>query len=241
VRITRMAVIVSAAALSLAGLTACGGDSDEKSNAGTEAKALADETVALVKQAGHLKMVGGGDDEGTKTEMDVCVRKGADLKGTMKQDGAPVELIQVGNDSYMKADPAYWVKFMGGEGVPASNADAVVQALTGKYMKSSGGEGDDSSNMSDFFDGSTDGVTKGETVKIDGKKLIPLSKKQKDGKDTTTLYVPEKGKPFPVLVKVDGESKMEIKLSQGKGTCEPTVPPADQIVDAEALSKLENA
>jgi hypothetical protein len=239
VRTTRMAVIVSAAVIGLTGLTACGGD-DEKSNAKTEAKALADETVALLKKVDDFRMVGGGESDGSKMEMDICVRKGMDFKGTMKMDGSPVEVIKIGQDLYMKADAAFWAKSMGGEGGPGEGMDAMSKLMAGKYMKTpADGDGDGFDDPSDFFDGSSDGVVKGEPVKIDGKKLIPLSKKDKDGA-TTTVFVPEKGKPYPVLIKQD-QDKTEIKLSRGKNKCEPAVPPADQIVDADALSKLGDA
>ncbi|MYV99753.1 hypothetical protein [Streptomyces sp. SID3343] len=235
-RTTRVAVLVSAAVIGLTGLTACGGD-DEKSNAKTDAKALADEAVNLLKQVDDFKMVGSGESDGSKMEMDVCVHKGADLKGTMKMDGSPVEMIKVGKDLYMKADAAFWAKSMGGEGGPVEGMDAMSKLMAGKYMKTpADSDGDNFGDPSDFFDGSTDGVTKGDVVKIDGKKLIPLSKKDKEGA-TTTLFVPEKGKPYPVLIKKD-DDKTELKLSRGKDKCEPAVPPADQIVDADALSKL---
>lgn len=234
-RIPRMAIAVSAAALAFAGLTACGGD-EEKSNVGTDAKALADETMSLLADVEDFKMVGGGTDEDkTSMEMDLCIRKGADAKGTMKMDGAPVEIIKVGSDMFMKADAAAWTKIFGGEG-----SSEMAKLVAGKYMKTSATEEDEEGGgldtITDFFGDSTDGVTKGDVVKIDGKSLIPLSKEQKDGKDTTTLYVPEKGKPYPVLVKVEGESNMSMKLSRGKSKCDPVAPPADQVVDADALS-----
>jgi len=230
-RIPRMAIAVSATALAFAGLTACGDDKEEKSNVGTEAKALADEAMSLLAGV-DFQMVGGGTDEDkTPTEMDLCIRKGVDVKGTMKMDGSPVEMIQVGNDRYMKADAAFWSKLTGGEDGPNPE---MGKLMAGKYMKTTAEDDDD--KVSDFFDGSTDGVTKGEPVDIEGKSLIPLSKKQKDGKDTTTVYVPEKGKPYPALVKIEGGTNMSMKLSRDKAKCEPAAPPADQVVDAEALS-----
>jgi hypothetical protein len=231
-----VAVIVSAAVIGLTGLTACGGD-DEKSNAKTEAKALADEAIDLLKQVDDFRMVGGGESDGSKMEMDVCIRKGMDLKGTMKMDGSPVEVIKVGKDMYMKADAAFWAKSMGGEGGPVEGMEAMSKLMAGKYMKTpADGDGDGFGDPSDIFDGSTADIVKGEPVKIDGKKLIPLSKKDKDGA-TTTVFVPEKGKPYPVLIKKD-DDKTEMKLSRGKDKCEPAAPPADQVVDADALSKL---
>ncbi|MGW1990683.1 hypothetical protein [Embleya sp. NPDC001921] len=234
-RITRMAVVASAAAaLALGGLTACGED-ELKSNAGTDAKALADESLALLKQVDDFKMTGTGKDteDNTSMEWDICIRKGADLVGNMKMDGSPVEMIKVGNDLYMKADAAFWSKTMGGEeGGPSE----MGKLMAGKYMKTPADDEDGPFDPTDFFDGSTDGVTKGEAVKIDGRKLIPLAKKDEDGV-TTTLFVPEKGKPYPVLVKTD-DGSAEMRFSKGKNKCEPAVPPADQVVDAEALSKF---
>ncbi|MFF7246441.1 hypothetical protein ACFZBU_21330 [Embleya sp. NPDC008237] len=220
-RTSRMAMIVPVVALAFAGLTACGG-SDEKSNAGTDAKVLADEAQKLLKSVADYKMVGGGQDEETKIEWDLCIRNGADVQGKMVIDGNPVEMIVVGKDQYMKADAAFWKKSMG-ESVPPAVLDGVVAKLAGKYMKTPVEDDDSFANMTDFFDGSTDGVTKGEPVKIDGAKVIPLSKKDDEG-ETTTLYVQEKGKPYPFMVKSEGKGNATMKFTKGKSKCEPTAP-----------------
>ncbi|WP_406283065.1 hypothetical protein [Embleya sp. NBC_00896] len=235
-RVTRMAIAVSTAALAVAGLTACGGDSEEKSNAGTDAKVLADEALALLKGVDAYKMVGGGKSEEMTMDWDICI-KGSDLTGSMKMDGSPVEMIKIGKDLFMKADAAFWAKTMGGEVEEASTKDAALKLMDGKYVKTPADDG--FGDPTDFFDGSTDGVVKGEVVTIDGMKLIPLSKKQKDEEDTTTLYVAEKGKPYPILVKVEGGTTLNLKITKGKTKCAPTAPPADQVVDQGALEKLD--
>ncbi|MFI1578441.1 hypothetical protein [Embleya sp. NPDC020630] len=221
-RTSRMAAIVPVVALALVGLTACGG-SEQKSNAGTDAKALADEAQRLLKSVPDFKMVGSGQDEETKMEMDLCIRSGADMQGTMTIDGNRVEVIFIGKDQYMKAEAPFW-KMMMGEFVPERMLDEVVSKMAGKYLKSPVDEEDDGvSSMTDFFDGSTDGVTKGEPVKIDGVKVIPLSKKDDEG-ETTTLYVQEKGKPYPFMVKSEGKNNATAKFTKGKQKCEPTAP-----------------
>lgn len=237
-RTARMFAIVPVVAVAFAGLTACGG-SEAKSNAGTDAKMLADEAQRLLESVADYKMVGGGQDEETKIEWDLCIRNGADVQGKMVIDGDPVEMIVVGKDQYMKADSAFWKKSMS-DTVPAAVLDRAVAMVSGKWVKTpvddeDGGPG----SMADLFDGSTDGVSKGEPVKIDGVKVIPLSKRDEDGV-TTTVYVREKGKPYPYLAKSEGDGDMSVKFTKGKSKCEPTAP-AESITKEELKGRFKDA
>ncbi|MGC0420635.1 hypothetical protein [Embleya sp. AB8] len=228
-RIPRMAVIVPVVALALAGLTACAGGSEAKSNAGTDAKTLADEAQRLIKSVDDYKMVGGGQDEETRIDWDLCIRNGTDVQGTMTIDGNRAEIIVIGKDEYLKADVPFWKMSMTGS-VPPAVIDRAAATVAGKFVKSPADEEEGGlASMAALFDGDTSGVTKGDAVKIDGVKVIPLSKKDEEG-ETTTLYVKEKGKPFPFMIKSEGKGKATMKFSKGKTKCEPKAP-------AESFSK----
>ncbi|WP_406300684.1 hypothetical protein OG948_49080 (plasmid) [Embleya sp. NBC_00888] len=231
----RTAVVSAVVALAVAGLAACDGGS-EKSNADKDAKALADDALARLRKADDVKMVGGGDNRGKKQDVDVCLRN-ADLQGTMKVDGSPVDIVLVGTFVYMKAEPDFWAKALAEQG---PQAVLMSKLFAGRYVKTpaEGEDGRDGSvgGMSDFFQGSAEGVVKGEVVTVDGRKLVPLSKKNAKG-NTVTLHVPEKGEPFPTLVTVSGSVTMKLNLTRGAQKCAPTAPPADQVIDPDALER----
>ncbi|MFI6587350.1 hypothetical protein [Embleya sp. NPDC050493] len=234
-RIFRTAVVSTAVALAVAGPAACDDDS-EKSNASKDARVLADEALALLHGSEGVRMVGGGDNTGKRQELDVCLRN-TDMKGTMKVDGAPVDVVQVGTVVYMKAEADFWTGTVGPDNPQAAELGML---LAGKYVKYStrgeGAEGGTFGNMSNIFDGSGDGVAKDSVVTIDGRKLVPLSKKNARG-NTVTLHVPERGEPFPILVTVSGSVRMKMTLARGGEKCVPVVPPADQVIDPEALDR----
>lgn len=225
-----MASIVCSTTLVLAGvagLTACAGGSGAKSNAGTEARALADESVALMRDVDDFKLTGSGEMDGTTMSLNFCVRKGTDAKGTITIDGATVEVVVIGKDQYMKADAKAWAKLVdvaGGRG----SADA-VEKLDGKYMKVDAGGDDGFGSMADPFEGDTEGVTKGDPVTVEGVRVIPLT--QEFEGDTTTVYVRATGKPYPVVVKTEGSSPSSMRYTKAKARCEPVAPPADLVVD----------
>ncbi|MGC0417133.1 hypothetical protein [Embleya sp. AB8] len=231
-RIIRSTVVVSAVvALAVGGLAGCNDDS-EKSNASKDAKALAGDALDLLRKADDVRVIGGGDNEGKKQDVDLCLR-GADSQGTMKIDGSAVDVIEIGPVMYMKGNAAFWIKTM----PPAPNANAMGKLIEGKYVKISYDDDPESgpgSTLGSLFEGSPDGVSKGEVVTIDGKKLIPLSKTNKSG-NLVTVHVPERGRPFPTLVKVTGKTNLTMKFSRSGKKCTPAVPPADQVIDPATL------
>ncbi|NUS56140.1 MAG: hypothetical protein HOV66_14970 [Streptomycetaceae bacterium] len=238
-RIRRLAAAASVTVLALSALTACG-DSDEKDNSKTDAKALGDQATAAMKEKSTVKVSGTGTDEdGKKMTMDACADiKTKAVKGSMTMDGRKVDIVQVGGMQYMKADAAFWASQSGNENNPKA-LDAVTKAGSDKWVKS---EADKDDDFADFFDGKTDGLTKGEVTTFNGKKAIPLSRSEDGTKKT--YYVAAKGTPF-ILGKTEtsengGTDNQESKFSVTGDKCEPKAP-SDTVDIEEFGNKIDEA
>jgi hypothetical protein len=226
VRVRRLSTAAVAAVFAVAGLAACS-DDEGADNTKTEAKALADQAVAEMKKMNLVKAVGKGkDDEGKDMVMDMCAdltAKALAAKGTM--GGYAVEMIQVGEDRYMKADAKYWATFMGDAEDPAVVAK-FEKVLGGKFVQTKDEAGD---NPVDFFEGDTNGVTKGEVTEFQGKKVVPLTKTV--GDDKSTYYVAAKGAPVIVGQLEEGKDGSRDETSYSKADkCEAKAPAKDQTI-----------
>lgn len=229
-----MAAAASVTVLALSALTACG-DSDEKDNSKTDAKALADQATEAMKAKSSIKVVGTGTDEDGKTmSMDACADiKTKSVKGTMTIDNRKVEVLQTGGSMYMKGDAVFWAAQSGNENNPAA-LDAVTKAGSDKWVKS---EADKDDDFADFFDGKTDGLTKGEVTTFNGKKAIPLSRSEDGTKKT--YFIAAKGTPL-IIGSVEesengGKEREESKFSASSDKCDPKAP--SDTVDIEVFSK----
>ncbi|MCF2529878.1 hypothetical protein [Yinghuangia soli] len=240
-RVRRLATAAFAAVFAVAGVAACSED-EGADNTKTEAKALADQAVAAMKKVQYIKgEAKGKDEEGKDVALSMCADmtgKTFSAKGTMA--GHAVEMIEIGDDKYMKGDGKFWASVTGGGEDPEAAA-TFDKVLGGKYVLTKADPGDEDGVT--FFEGGTDGVTKGEVTTFQGKKAVPLVK-TKSG-DKTTYYVAAKGDPVVLgqLEENKDGSRNEVTYSKSS-KCEAQAPAKDQVMtddDVEAALEAEKA
>jgi len=221
------------------GLTACAGDDSRKaSNAGRDARELAEHTSQLMRKVGDFRVTGFVDSEGVRATVDGCVRDGSDFEVRFDFDGHLLEILLVGETTYTKGD----IRALGALGSDDEEETAAMgevdARLDGKYLKTPAEDSEEDSflGMFDPFSDGIDGIVKGDPVRIDGVWLIPLSMTDEDDEEeVATVYVRESGPPYPVMVKTEGTEVGTIKYTKGKKPCTPVAPPADQTMDAAEL------
>ena len=220
------ALAVGAVAMSVL-LGACGGSSSPGSTAvtsGIELKTGPEISAAAHAAALNAKSVHVKGNAGT-TQIELSIGPNGTI-GTVGVDGGKVDLVRLGDKSWIKADAAFWAK----NGVPAASATK----LNGKYVDVSGqsGQFDGFSSVSKFFATTSQAskTTKGETTTVDGAKVITL--KDIDG---SLLFVALNGEPFPMRVSSAGASGGQIDFTDWNVPVTITAPTADQIVDVKTL------
>ncbi|WTW97189.1 hypothetical protein OG216_29235 [Streptomycetaceae bacterium NBC_01309] len=227
-RARRIAAVASATLLAAVALSACGSDDGGADNTKTDAKALADQVVEHAKKKGSMEALGKGvDEDGKPYEVKSCVNIGANgksesVKGSMTIDGVTAEVLFTGGKQYTKAGADFFQMQMGEDGAKLDVA-AFNKSLGGKWLV----DEDEPDDEADFFDGNTDGLTKGEVMEFNGKKVVPLVKKENDTEKT--VYIAAKGDPVVVgMVEVEGKERTETTVT-GVGTkCDVQAPPQDQ-------------
>ncbi|MFF9039455.1 hypothetical protein ACF090_28760 [Streptomyces sp. NPDC014892] len=214
-RRTALAALCIAAAATFS-LTGClpGEDKADGPFPGLTGGEIADKAVKATSDAESLRMKGEIQDDaaGGTVQMDMAMNKKGDCAGTMSMGGeGQAELIKVGDTLYMKYDEA----FLRAQSKDSSKeeADMVVDMLAGKWTKTSA-KSADSKDIASFcdldtvladFDDVNSDATRGKTAEVDGTPAITL--KEKDGKDSYTLYVATEGKPY--LLRVVSKSAKE--------------------------------
>ncbi|MDI2131025.1 hypothetical protein [Yinghuangia seranimata] len=233
----RLFAAVSVAALAIATLGACGDDGDGGAdNTKTEAKALAEQAVAVMKTQEFIKLSAKGTDENGKPQtMSGCAGfKAKTLKATVDTGGGKMDVMMVGGAQYTKADGAGWLTLLGTDEDPAT-AEKVAKVAAGRYLKSTS-EGDDDEIGSFFADG-TDGYTKGQPAKFASTDVVPLTK-EKDGAKQT-YYIAAKGKPYIVgklKEQTDSKDREETTFTRTEDKCEVTAPAADKTMTQQEFT-----
>jgi hypothetical protein len=227
-------VVAGCALATVALVSACG--DDEKSRADMDPKKIAEAAAAHTKQSRTVTVAGiGTDKNGARLETQACVAISADgntssSKGTTTVDGVPAEVIGTGGKSYVKAPGAFYAR-KAGLADPAAAAK-FDRAVGGKYVV---GDDDGSQNTADFFEGKTDGLTKGNITDFHGKKAVPLSWTDADG-TRKTVYVAAVGDPAVVgQSEENGQARAETTVSGYGAPCDVAAPPAEEtMTEAQA-------
>ena len=238
-RTTRLVSVLTVGVFAVGGLTACAGDgSGEASNVGRDARELADQASELLREVEDFRVTGTVDSEGMRATVEGCVRRGADFEARISFGDGVVEFLQVGGNQYMKGDIGDLGTMASDDDEDTAEARELLDRLDGRYLKVPDDDSEDDSlfGLFDPFSDGTEGIVTGDPVRIDGVWLIPLSvPKEDDEDDVATVYVRERGRPYPVMVKTEGSEVGTIKYTKGKERCMPVEPPADRIVDAAEL------
>ncbi len=188
-------------------------------------------TTAQAAKSVHVK--GELSDSGQSITIDLQLAGVARGSGTVTQNGGRIDLVRIGNDIYFKGDEKALTQT-----VAQGNAQ-LVKLIAGRYVKATV----DTPGFSNFA-GLLDlvefvkGVMSpdGKISRIDGKPVagIPTVGLKDDAKTGGFLYIADQGEPFPLLLEpASGPGSVTMREWNADATI--TAPPADQVIDANAL------
>lgn len=214
---------------------------------------IAERALTATSGASSLRMTGDvpDDESGGTIRIDMALDKRGECVGTMSMNGeGKADVVKTGTTLYMRYDE----KFLRAQsdGSSKEETDGVVAMLAGKWTKmaATGADAKDiagfcdlDSVLADFEDtqsGSTGTsassdteVTRGATTTVDGTPALVVN--EKDGKDSYTLYVATKGKPY--ILRLESKSAKDpgtIAFSEyDKPVAAKT--PTGEILDLDAL------
>ncbi|MEW1614994.1 MULTISPECIES: hypothetical protein [unclassified Streptomyces] len=230
------AVSVSLGATALAG---CGSEKGGDEAFGDKsADTIAADAVKATRDAKSLRVSGnarqpGGNEIGIDFHVDEQDR----CTGTMTGEGAQADVLQVGQQVYVRGDEKFWRNTLLGK----PGTDAVVGKLQGKWVKSepgkSGTEGmcDKQALLASLDSDKSErkGMKKGGTTEIDGRSALALEKKQPGG-EKITMYVATEGEPYILkAVTVGGDAPGEVVLSDFDKKVDVQEPAGGDVVDPE--------
>ncbi|MEU9854850.1 hypothetical protein [Streptomyces sp. NPDC047974] len=236
----------------VAGVTGCGKGDDKAADpfAGLSADDIAKKAVETTKAATSVHMKGEGKDDGKDMTLDFSVDDKGTCQGTMSMGGGgKAEVMRTGGFSYMKGDDAFYKGTAGEDGSSAEEAGAIATLLNGRWMKLPADDAD-SNDMGEFCDlkaifadmdkeTETTGLTREADADVDGTATVVLKSKADKKGETTTLYVAkDSAKPYILRsVTAGGDEPGTVTLSDYDKPLNVTAPPADQVMDMEALMK----
>jgi hypothetical protein len=187
--------------------TGCSGGNDgDGPFAGMSGDEIIDKAFAATEGAQSVRVKGDMTDGDGPLRIDVAVNKKGDCVGTLRADGGKTDLIMTGGSLYMRYDEAFLRAQMKGE--PEQDTKAAVDMLAGKWTTTANKA--DAADIAGFCElntllgDETEGVsdaTTGKTTTIGG--VPALAVVEKDGKDTTTMYVATKGEPYVLRLVAD--------------------------------------
>lgn len=202
-------------------LSACGGDSPLEGSTGPEVAELAADAL---EEAGSVQVSGEITTDGESGEIDLWLT-GDDAEGTITFSGSDVEIISVGGDLYMKADPEFWGSF----GMPGEVAAEVEDRWVAV-------PGDAAADFASFTLGSiADGLRETDDVEDeprederDGDPVVVVE--QADG---TRLVVADDDPPYPLELSRGGDSEGTLTFSDHGDDREISAP--EDALDPETL------
>ncbi|MGW6565325.1 hypothetical protein [Streptomyces sp. NPDC054975] len=208
---------------------------------------IADRAVEATQSATSLRMAGRVVSDDQPLDIDLALDNKNNCTGRMKVEGGTAELRQADRITYLKGDEKFWRASMTSQGVPPPQIDATIELVKGRWLKITPGQAGSSdlsgvcdldALLDDLGDDKDErrGLTRGPDAEVEGTPVATLVKK-KDGGETTTVSVAQKGKPYILkMVKTGGEEPGTVTLSDFDKPVRVVVPPADETVD---LTKLD--
>jgi hypothetical protein len=192
-----------------------------------EADAIVDRAREAVEEAESVKATGEAEAEDGTTLAFELVYVGDDAAGTADVYGVDAELIKIGSDVYINADPALYAAFVPEEQQP------LLAAIAGKWVKI------DASLVVVFVPVQLTAVdwlepvgtvTKGEITTINGTQAIGL-----EDSDGSEMFIAIEGEPYPLQYTGEG---FQIEFSDFGESVEIEAPPAADVVDIMAMLGL---
>ncbi|MFF9499186.1 hypothetical protein [Streptomyces sp. NPDC014656] len=233
----------------VAGVTGCGKGDDKPADpfAGLSADDIADKAIEATKNVTALRVKGSFADEGETMTVDMAVDDKNNCKGSMENPkGGKAEIIGTGDAAYMKGDDAFWKSTMGGEDSSAEETGAISTLLKGRWMKTPAGDESpaafcDLKSITKDMDEDTPrkGLTREADADVDGTPVAVLKgKPEKDGETPTFYVAKDSAKPYILrVVTTGGDEPGTVDLSDFDKPVDAAAPPADQVMDMEALMK----
>ncbi|CUR55616.1 putative Lipoprotein [metagenome] len=243
---TARRIIEGAAGIVLvSALAACGGGSDSDGDGGDDAasakaaddfaKQSAEEiqkaAVADMKELDSMTMSGELTQGSGTLGLELSLNTDGECKGTITVGDGSAELINVGKNSYLKADEAFWVATGGSE----EQGKAVVELLDGKWaiIPADGGFGqicDLDSLLSGFDAKNSESPTVGDVTEVDGQEAVEVSS-TKDG-GTVSALVATGEKHYILKIGQEGGSEPgSFTFSDFDADFEVEAPAKDETVD----------
>jgi hypothetical protein len=240
-------VAIALAGASVLAFVGCGGSGTKPatSPATTTAAATsslegltADEVFAKTKAAAQaatsVRVKGEVADSGQSIAIDLKLAGVARGSGTVIQDGGRIDLVRDGNDIYFKADEKTLSKTV------AQGDARIVKLIAGRWVKATV-----TTAGFDSFAGLLDlvefvkGVLSpdGKVSRVDGKMVSGVTTvglKDNAATGGGVLYVADTGEPFPLRIE-PGSGTGGVTMSDWNTEITITVPPADQVIDADKL------
>lgn len=208
--------------------------------AGQSGDEIIDKAFAATTAAPSVRVKGDMRDEtaGGTLRIDLAMDKKGDCVGTIGADGGRTDLIKTGDTVYMRFDEAFLRAQMKGE--PKEDVKAAVDMLAGKWTVSA--EGSEASDVAelcsleellgDDTEGTSD-ATRGKTTTIGGTPALAVV--EKDGKDTTTMYVATEGKPYVLRLAAEHAEDPGTLTFSDYGKPVAAKKPAGEILDLDDL------
>ncbi|MFD0414092.1 hypothetical protein [Streptomyces sp. NPDC127108] len=197
----------------------------------------------------HLTLTDKGRDvdKDDPATMDLRLDRDGNCTGTLSfgANGGTADLVKQGDKVWMKPDEAFWKSQVPrGQGAAAAELfkDRYIHGTTKDPMLKSLSEVCDlkdlQENVSDDAGSDDDAkdLKKGAVTTVDGTRVIPLTGKNDDGKDTT-LYVAAEGKPYLVRATEKGDGTDQTTTLTDYDKPVPTKTPSAK--DSVDVSKLE--
>ncbi|MGW8761905.1 hypothetical protein ACWGN5_05305 [Streptomyces sp. NPDC055815] len=208
---------------------------------------IGDRAVTATRSATSLRMTGKVVSQGEPLGIDFAVNDKGECTGLIKIKDGTAELRRLDHVTYMKGDEAFWRASMASQGMPEPQITATLELIKGRWLKIAPGQAgsEDLGGVCDLKSLLADldkdkeqrrGLTRGPDAEVDGTPVATLVKK-KEGGETTTVSVSQKGKPYILkMVKTGGDEPGAIVLSDYDKPVVVKAPPADETVD---LSRLD--
>jgi hypothetical protein len=214
--------------LATAALAGCGGSRSSGEGSKSASAILADARHAALA-AKSVRIVGAVRNAGQVISLDLSVAQGSG-GGTVMLDGSKVDVVRVGDTTYIRADAALYRRL--GTGAAAG------RRLAGKWVKVPTTTQNFAQlvSLTDLYAFLTQSlntkgkVTKGAVKTVEGQEAIELRSRHGG-----SLYVATSGKPYPIEFTSQVAPKGTLTLSEWNSAKTPAAPP--HALDIGALGK----
>lgn len=211
-----------------AAMTGCGGD-DGGDSSGFADESAEDIVAAAQKAMGELEalhMEGDLTSDGNAVTMDLSLSTSGNCEGSVAIDGGGLEVLQVGDEGWFKADEAFW------ESQAPDQAAQIIAAAGDNWVVDAEGQYTSFCDLEGFLEeivtpDDGDEFEKDGTEEVDGGDAVKIS-----SKDSTAFIATDE--PH-VILKLEGSGADEgtITFSEFDEEVEVEAPADDEVVDLQ--------